>query len=358
MPLFTAIATPGLEPVTARELAGLGVEARIEPGGVLFEGPATLASLAARLWTPSRLLLQIAQGRTVTLEQLAALVRGGDWRAVLSPGDAVEVTATAHHSRLHIRNAIERKVKHAVQDVVGRPREQGGATQRVSVRLDEDVATISVDSGGELLHRRGWRLATAKAPLRENLAAAMLLAAGWEHDEPLLDPFCGAGTLPIEAARMAMGLPPGQGRSYGFQDWPSLGDRRQTPLAHERRPLRVPIVGADRDPGAIRASTENAARALVPVDWRHVELSRLEAPAPVGLVATNPPYGQRVGGEDAGGAYALLGRALRGPLAGWRAIFLAPHADLARKVDREAQRLTVFANGGIKVGLWAVEGRG
>lgn len=357
MPAFTAIAPPGLEPVTLRELAALGVTGRIEPGGVRFEGELALAGLAARLRSPGRLLLEVARGPAHTLEQLAALVRGGDWRALLRPGDAVEVSATARHSRLHIRDAVERKVKHAVQDAAGRPRERGGATQRVQVRLVDDLATISVDAGGELLHRRGWRLATAKAPLRENLAAAMLLAAGWEGDEALLDPFCGAGTIPIEGARMALGLPPGEGRDYGFQAWPALAGKAGTPPRPGPRGPPVPVVGADRDPGAVRASTENAGRARVAVDWRHVDLSRLEAPAPVGLVATNPPYGHRVGGEDAGGAYALLGRALRGPLGGWRAIFLAPTAELARKVDRGAERLTVFENGGIPVGLWVVQGR-
>lgn len=358
MPAFTAITPPGLEPVTLRELAALGVEGRIEPGGVRFEGALALAGLAARLRSPGRLLLEVARGRTCTLEQLAALVRGGDWRSLLRPGDGVEVSATARHSRLHLRDAVERKVKHAVQDVAGRPRDRGGATQRVQVRLVDDVATVSVDAGGELLHRRGWRLATAKAPLRENLAAAMLLAAGWEGDEALLDPFCGAGTIPIEGARLAMGLPPGEGRDYGFRTWPGLASGAGPARPAPPRALVVPVVGADRDPGAVRASTENAARARVAVDWRHVELSALEAPAPVGLVATNPPYGHRVGGEDAGGAYALLGRALRGPWAGWRAIFLAPTAELARKVDRRAERLTTFENGGIPVGLWVVPGRG
>lgn len=358
MPTFHAVATPGLEPVTQRELADLGLAGQVVPGGVVFETDlARGAVLAARLRTPGRLLLEVARGQARSLEQLAQVVRKVDWSPYLVRGCPVEVAATTRASRLRFREAVEKKVGFAISDAVGRPLHGHRAppTQRVQVRLVEDQLTLSLDCGGELLHRRGWRQATAKAPLRENLAAALLLMAGYSGDEALVDPMCGAGTLPIEAARIALGLPPGVDRRYAFEAWPALAKVR-LPAARPG-PLPCPILGADRDPGAIRASTENAERARVPVEWRHVEVGLLEPPTPTGLVVCNPPYGVRVGTspESAGGAMVALGRALRERFGGWRALWLAPSPELARKVHRAAEQLTRFDNGGIKVGVWVVE---
>ncbi len=366
MPSFYAVTTPGLEPVTARELADLGVDGQIEPGGVRFEAPlADGAALAAVLRTPGRLLLELQHAPARSLDGLAQLVRGIDWAPLLPRHAAVEVAVSARKSRLRFKDAVAKKVGHAIADVVGRPHEGRGTTaQRVQVRLDEDVATISLDAGGELLHRRGWRLATAKAPLRENLAAAMLVMAGFDGDEALVDPFCGAGTLPIEAARMAAGLPPGQDRAYGFQAWPALAGWRPDRVPPRGGPMPL-VLGADRDPGAIRASIDNATRARVTVDWRQLDVRELEPPAPTGLVVANPPYGVRVGkggagghpraANPAGGAYAAFGQVLRERFGGWRALFLAPDPSLARKVHREAAQLTSFSNGGIRVGVWVIE---
>jgi len=361
---FYAVVTPGLEPVTARELAAAGHPGpvgTVQPGGVAFEAPlAEGAALAAALRSPARLLVEVVSGPARSLDELAALTRRGAWQDFLRPGEQVEIAASARQSRLHFVDAVKKKVARAIFDTVGHPLQWAEPSQRVQIRLDRDQATISVDAGGELLHRRGWRLATAKAPLRENLAAAMLLAAGWTSEEALVDPFCGAGTLPIEAARLARGLPPGVDRSYAFQSWPALGRPSTQPSTQPRAPspglpVRLPILGSDRDAGAIRASTENAARAGVEVDWRRVDIRELLPPAPQGLVVANPPYGERVGGAEGGAAYTALGQLLRGPFAGWRALFLAPSETLARRVDRRVQAMTRFRNGGIPVGIWVLE---
>lgn len=349
---FYAAVPPGLEPVVVRELALHGVDGQVEPGGVRFQGPLRLARLASELWTPSRLQVELISGHARSLEELAALTRKAEWKAFLAPGTRVEVEASCAGSRLHFREAIERKVGFAVQDAVGRPRERDAVLQPVRVRLVDDLATLSVDAGGELLHRRGWRLQPGRAPIRETIASALLFMAGWQADEVLLDPLCGSGTIPIEAARRAAGMRPGEGRSYAFEAWPALrglsvGGQRPKPLAV------ATIYGSDRDPGAIAAAQDNAARARVKPRWSRIDLAELEAPAPSGLVLTNPPWGDRVGDEAR--ALDVLGQALRGPLFGWRALFLVPDAALAARVDRRARCLTTFHSGGLRIGAFVVE---
>ncbi|MCB9777130.1 MAG: hypothetical protein H6742_01035 [Alphaproteobacteria bacterium] len=358
MPTFLAAIAPGLEPVVQRELADHGIRSHAEPGQVRCE--LTLqqgAPLAAVLRTPGRWQVEVARGPARSLEQLAVLVRRVDWSPFLRPGDAVTVKATTQRSRLRFADAIEKKTALAVRDATSRARNRGGASVPVRVHIADDEAVLSVDCGGELLHRRGWRQATAKAPIRENLAAALLVMAGWNGDEALVDPFCGAGTLPIEAVRLARGLPPGVGRDYAFTTFPAV--RHKESRAHGQ-PLLVPIVGSDRNPGAVAAASDNAARARVRVDWRQLDVADIEPPAPTGLVISNPPYGVRVGERDGGhadmaGIYASFGRVLRERFEGWRALFLAPHERLALRVHRDAAQLTAFKNGGIRVGVWAVE---
>ena len=353
MPSWYAAAPPGLEPVIARELAAHGHAGSAVPGGVSFEATvATGALLAARLRCPSRLVCVVAEGRARSLEELAGLVRKADWSPYLLRGSEPDVAVSCKRSRLHFTGAIERKVGFALKDRCrGLPPGSNGP-QRVSVRIEDDVATVSIDAGGELLHLRGWRLAAGKAPLRENLAACMLLAAGWTGDEALVDPFCGSGTLPIEAALLAAGRPPWTDRRFAFEDWPAL---RSTPLDRSF-PLcgaALPILGADHHADSLLKARDNARRARVDVQWRHCDVAELEPPAATGLVVANPPYGNRLG-QAVQGVYTTFGHTLRRQFRGWRAVFLAPDAGLAARVDRRAERLTTFSNGGTRVGLYSI----
>lgn len=353
MPTWTAIAPPGLEPVVARELTLCDVSGQVEPGGVSFDAPLTAgALLAARLRCPSRLLCVVARGKARSLDELAVLVRKVDWAPFLVRGSEPEVSVNSRQSRLHFTGAIERKVGFALKDACRGLRPGPASPQRVQVRIDDDLATVSIDAGGELLHLRGWRLSAGKAPLRENLAACMLLAAGWAGDEALVDPFCGAGTLPIEAALLACDRPPWTDRRFAFETWPALARAK---LRREANPVRsgVPILGADHHAESLLKAADNARRARVDVQWLHMDVARLEAPAPTGLVVANPPYGDRLG-QQVQGVYTAFGRTLRERFGAWRAIFLAPDRALATRVHRDAERVTVFSNGGIKVGLYAL----
>ncbi|MDP6932240.1 MAG: hypothetical protein QGG40_04950 [Myxococcota bacterium] len=361
MPQWFAIAAPGLEPVVCRELELLGIDGTLEAGGIGFEASLERgATLAPELRTPGRLLLRMGRGHATNLQRLAQLVRSIRWDQTLHRHSRIEVHVSSRSSRLRHRDAISRKVESALKDVVRklRParidgRVHQGPGQRVHLRLDQDQATFSLDAGGELLHRRGWRTSTGRAPLRENLGAAMLFLAGWTGDEALVDPFCGVGTLPIEAALLASGSPPGVGRSYSFRDWPALQRMKESPS--RPRALRVPIIGADREPRALTACAENGRRAGTRhIEWRQCDVADIEPPAATGLVVTNPPYGIRLG-QNVEGVYVTFGHTLRARFTGWRVLFLAPSPELARKVDRSATCLTMFPNGGVRVGAWALE---
>jgi putative N6-adenine-specific DNA methylase len=207
------------------------------------------------------------------------------------------------------------------------------------VRVVDDRVTVSIDTSGEPLYKRGWRHEVGKAPVRETLAAAMLLATGWTGDGPLVDPFCGSGTIAIEAALLARNIAPGHARRFTFQEWPSFEPGTwasvvATAKAGAREAVGAPIVAGDREEGAVRAARANAVRAGVAADIEvvHAPLSTLTMPdAPAGWIVTNPPYGERVkGGADLRDLYASVGHVVRARPDGWRAGMLVADAALAQ----------------------------
>lgn len=240
--------------------------------------------------------------------------------------------------------------------------DEGAGAQLVIVRLFRDECTISIDSSGALLHRRGYRQATAKAPLRETLAAAMLLGADWRGDTPLVDPLCGAGTIPIEAALIARRIAPGRARAerreFAVAGWPELPPgviERQVAdaRASELPEARVRIAGSDRDAGAIEAATANAARAGVSADVTFTKRP-LSAAEPVGdapgLLVANPPYGVRLNeGADVRNIYAQLGKVAHFSFPGWRVGVLSPDRSLDSQTRLALGQLFETSNGGIRV---------
>jgi putative N6-adenine-specific DNA methylase len=237
------------------------------------------------------------------------------------------------------------------------------------VRIVEDECEISADTSGELLHRRGYRQEIGKAPLRETLAAAMLLASGWNPTEALIDPLCGSGTIPIEAALLARGIAPGVGRRFAFMEWPTFVPERwesvlgQAQDAARTGTLELEIMGGDRDSGAIEAAVRNAERAGVSGDIRFevrplsASLDALEVTPRPGWILTNPPYGVRlVDTSRLSDLYAKLGSRLRAA-EGWRLGVLTSDADLARRTGLPLRARFSSRNGGIPVAFFAQEKR-
>ena len=358
MSRWFAVVPPGLEPIVARELSWLGFPGEVVTGGVNLEAPLQEgALLSAAVRTPSRMLLRVAEGNARTLRDLARLVERVDWSPFLRDRAPITVSASCSRSKLIRRDIVANKVKTTLHTTLrkqvsphrGRPPR---IEQRLLVRIDNDHVTFSLDAGGELLHRRGWRTSAVKAPLRENFAAALLVAAGWDGEEALLDPFCGSGTLPIEAALLAAERVPWTHRSFAFEEWPVMSGQR--PARTRGVPVSVPIVGSDHNERSIAASTDNARRAKVDVDWRQLDVTDIEPPATSGLVVANPPYGHRLG-QRIRGVYVRFGQVLRERFEGWRVVFIAPNDRLAHAAHPEAQRMTTFRNGGIRVGVFTIE---
>src|SRR5579862_6561685 len=327
-----AIAAPGLEPLVARELDALGVRGEAVPGGVTFH--ATSEQLyTANLWLriASRVIVRLATFRAAAFYELERHARKVSFERYIKPGAAVDIHVSCRKSRLYHSDAVAERVRQAIERRTGSavPAAEGGAL--VIVRLSRDECTVSIDSSGALLHRRGYRLATAKAPMRETLAAALL--SGWDGNSALVDPFCGSGTIPIEAALIARRRAPGIVRSFAFMDWPEYDSTLWTTL-HDRaksmeRSSAIPIVGADRDAGGTAAARENAIRAGVEgdIDITTRTISELESPGEKGWLVTNPPWGLRVGEEaKLRDLYARLGQVAKRQLPGWHLAILAPES--------------------------------
>lgn len=367
-----AIAAPGLEALTAAELQRLGIEGTVEPGGVGWTGGVEeLYAANLHLRTASRVLVRIATFQAKSFFELERHANKVPWGRFLSEGRPVRWRVTCRKSRLYHEGAVEQRLREAVSRAAGGApgaeggdeEEEGEAEQLFVVRFLHDRCTISADSSGALLHRRGYRQATAKAPLRETLAAAVLLASGWDGRAPLVDPLCGSGTIPIEAALMARAIPPGlasadrRPRRFAFEEWPELDERAWRGVvegARERIRERagVAIQGSDRDAGAIEAAASNAARAGVEEDVALSvrALSAVEPPPGEGWLVTNPPYGVRVGESDrVRDLYAALGRVAREKLPGWTVALLSADRRLEGQVKIAFRQALATRNGGIPV---------
>lgn len=364
--LFAAC-TPGLEQVLAHEIKGL-TDAQITcvDGGVELPGD-LLDAAGLCLWArcPSGVLVRLGKFRAKSLQQLYAEAKKLDWASIVQPGQEVVVRATVKASRIQRSENAARKLELAIHDALRGPRRQNYSRSRTPItiilRIRDSEVTISADAVGQPLHRRGYRQATAKAPLRENLAASVLIGAGWiPEEEALADPMCGAGTFSIEAALLAQDLPPGRLLRPAVVDWPTFPRKGWTQLQQQIQGVATaldhPILPSDREQGAIRAASSNAARAGVAklLQFRTCSLSDDWEDLPeTGLVVVNPPYGQRIGEKSKiHGLYSHFGKALRQRYPGWRIAVVCPDKSLAGRLAPGIQELARFKNGGLAVGLY------
>lgn len=350
---------PGVEAITATELRDLGLVPGRPSRGLVPFSATTRNVYAANLWlrTATRVVIRVASFDSRDLDALEARAAGIDAGPWLWPGAAVRLRVTTHRCRLvHSGAVAERLARGAGLRQVGMHDE--GVL--VVVRGTHDRFTVSVDTSGEALHRRGWRLATAKAPLRPTLAAALLLGSGWTPEHALVDPFCGSGTIAIEAARLARRLPPAAGRRFAFEDAPGFEPgtwASVTGAAADRALDRAPspIVARDRDAGAVESAAGNAQRAGVAadVDLQVASVSELAAPregwGADPWIVTNPPWGGRVGGGDLRNLYARLGAVCRQRLPGGHLALLAADPVLAGHTGLRLRERFRTVSGGVDV---------
>jgi putative N6-adenine-specific DNA methylase len=354
------VAPPGLEPALVSEAveAGFG-EVRTEPGGVSFPGgwtDAWRANLCLR--GASRVLVRIGSFRAMHLAQLDKRARKFPWHEVLRPDVPVKVEATCRASRIYHAGAAAERIATAIREELRAP-VVADAEVRVMARIEDDLCTISVDSSGEPLHRRGHKEEVGKAPMRETLAALFLRECGFRGTEPVVDPMCGSGTFVLEAAEIATGLAPGRSRSFAFERLATFdadvwaGQRGETTV----RDTGFRFHGFDRDAGAIRMSAANATRAGVQgiTAFSQQDIAELRPPeGPAGLVIVNPPYGTRIGNRKLLFAlHARLGTVLKERFGGWRVGLVTSDEGLARATGlRLGPPGPHVPHGGLKVRLW------
>ncbi len=369
VPRYFAPCPRGLEAALAVELTTLGAcEVTSVAGGVSFGGDRAVgyrANLESRY--ASRVLQAVGQGAYRQEQELYALVKAIDWPSWFTVDRTLRVDVTAIDSPLKSLEFATLRIKDAVCD---RFRAELGVRPSVDTRapdvriqafLGAREATVYLDLSGEPLFKRGWRSETVEAPLRENLAAGLLALAGWQPGTPLLDPMCGSGTIPIEAAQRAIGRAPGLERTFGFERlrdhdtalWASLRAEAQARIRKPGRELR--IFGSDRDAPAIVRARANAARAGVAGALRLevADVRRRLAPAVAGTLIANIPYGVRLESQASlEPFYPQLGAGLKANFAGWSAWLLSPDRDLPGRLGLRASRRVPVFNGAIECRLF------
>jgi putative N6-adenine-specific DNA methylase len=374
-PLALAAATSfGLEAVAAGELEALGyAERTVENGRVHFTGRAEdIARCNLWLRTADRLLVRLAEFPAESFDKLFETVRSMDWAELLPESARVDVTARSRHSKLSSLPACQATVKKAIVEALRRRyhRErfpESGPAYALDLALDRDQALLTLDTSGEGLHRRAYRRHAGAAPLRETLAAALVLLARWHPSRVLADPFCGSGTIPIEAALLGAGLAPGRLRRFAAESWPQLPARLWSEAREQARAAgaraagtaaAMNILGSDRDPQILEAARQNARAAGVNgfVRFQAHSAEEFRSEEPYGCLIANPPYGERSGEpREVEELYRSIGRVFP-RLPDWSIFILTAHPRFQQLYGRRAEKNRKLYNGNLKTFLYSYYG--
>ncbi len=362
----------GLEAVMKREILDLGYEITcVEDGKVTFEGDAEAIAYAnVFLRTTERILLKVGQFRAETFDELFEKTRALPWERYIPKNGKFWVTkANSVKSKLFSPSDIQSIMKKAMVERLKTVYhtqwfEETGSSFPIRVSILKDVVTVGLDTSGVSLHKRGYRKLTAKAPITETLAAALLMLTPWKKDRILVDPFCGSGTFPIEAAMMAAQIAPGMNRSFLAEEWKHLVPRKHwydvMEDAAERvdRTVETDIQGFDIDGDVIRSARENAKLAQVDhlIHFQQRPVSELSHPKKYGFLVTNPPYGERL--EDKAALpelYRVLGERFRA-LDSWSMYLITSYEDAQRYIGKKADKNRKIYNGMLRTYFYQYAG--
>ncbi len=366
---LTATAAFGVEGIVADELRALGyADPAVENGRVSFDGGAPdIARCNIRLRAADRLLITMADFTATDFEELFQGTKQVAWESFIPKNGKMHVTGKSVRSKLASVPDCQSIVKKAVVEAMRRryPGEwfsEDGPVYRIEAAIVADNATLTVDTTGPGLHKRGHLTLRGEAPLKETLAAAMVRLARWQPGRALADPFCGSGTIPIEAALIGLDIAPGVGRSFVSEEWPTMPqalwrearqEARQEAADAGRRGVDLEITASDADPAAIEIARQNAKRAGVAgaIAFRTAPVEEFKSDARHGCIVCNPPYGIRTQGAQVAQAYRALGDAWR-RLDGWSLFALSADARFERLFGRQADRKRKLYNGRIECNLY------
>jgi putative N6-adenine-specific DNA methylase len=362
-PLYNLIATCtfGLESVLAHELRALGyTDLSTENGRVSFQGDAK-AVAQCNLWlrTADRVLIDMARFPAHDFEDLFQGALAVAWEEHLPLNANMHVIGKSVKSKLHSVPACQSIVKKAMVEAMKRKHQKGrfdesGPEYRVEVSLLKDVATLTVDTSGQGLHKRGYRKQAGNAPLKETLAAGLVLLSRWRPQYLLADPLCGSGTIAIEAALIGKNRAPGLRRAFAAEEWPTLpgkvwSEAREQARAAEKTD-QLSILASDVDGKILRAARQNARAAgvLDVIQFEQKEIAQFQSDAKKGFIICNPPYGERMGEDNqkVEDVYKSLGKAYLG-LNAWSLFALSAYPHFERLIGRPADRKRKLYNGNI-----------
>ena len=365
---FFAPCPRGLEPVLDQELRGLGIPLTAAmAGGVRFEAPWS-TMYWVNLWShiASRVLWQAGQRPYRSEDDVYRAAYEMAWPDWFASSNTIKVRVTAHRCPLPSLDFLTLRIKDGICDkfLAATGKRPTVDTRQPDIRidafLDAQSVTLYLDTSGEPLFKRGYRLGTVEAPLRENLAAGLLRLAGWTPEEVLLDPMCGTGTIPLEAALMARRIAPGFARSFAFErlrmhDMKRWNQLREAARGKQQKDIPTAIYASDRDAGAVKTAQRLFQGAGVAVDIRlqQHEILSLEPPGPNGVLLINPPYGVRLGDVDElESFYPQLGDWLKRKFTGWRAYILTADPRLRHTIGLSPSRKIPLYNGALECRLY------
>ncbi len=357
---YFATVARGLEEIAAKELELLGAkEIKTDFTGVHFQGNKELF-YRVNLWSRIifRVLVPIEEVNSYNATQLYKNVYKIDWSEYLQPHQTFLVNCTGGNQKLNHTHFTALQIKNAIVD---QQRERFNTRSNIDLEnpdiiinahINNNYCTISLDSSGTSLHRRGYRSAMGLAPLKETLAAALLDLANWTPNIPFLDPMCGSGILPIEAALKGLNIAPGLYRNkFSFQNWLDFDQAMYEQIVNEAKnqqlsQLKAPIFGSDKDRNIIEQARNNVTACGLDheIKLTQVQLKNIEAPTPEGIIICNPPYGKRIGNsEELGALYKLLGDVLKQRFKGWTAYILTGNKQLSKQIGlRTSRRIPIY----------------
>lgn len=364
---YYVVTTPGFETLCHRELVGLGLDRRamtVESGGISFRGRLVDCQRAnLNLRTATRVLMRVDSFTATNLRRLEKNADRIAWELFFSAGGLPGMKVSSHRSRLYHTAAIAQMITGSIER---RLMQEGRALpvavpQTLFVRVVEDRFTLSLDSSGDPLYKRGFKPGPARAPIRETLAAAMLMSAAYDPRRPLVDPMSGSGTFSLEAAMLAKQIPPGINREFAFMGWPAYIENQWTFLKREAESKvqeleRPRIFASDMDPGACEHLTQTIVRnglsdAIAVGQKDFFDCRADHYGNHPGLVVINPPYGIRLGSyRQADDLFTAICRHLKAYFYGWTVALITPNHELARQVPFASRHLPMI-HGGLKLSL-------
>ncbi|MDR9792968.1 class I SAM-dependent RNA methyltransferase [Aeribacillus pallidus] len=362
---FTLIATAamGIEAIVASEVRNLGYTCKVENGKVTFEGD-ELAICRANLWlrTADRVKLKVAEFPATTFEELFEKTKAIDWAEFLPENAQFPVIGKSVKSKLASVSDCQKIVKKAIVEKLKQQYrkttdwlEETGAVYKIEISLHKDIATLTIDTSGDGLHKRGYRARKGNAPLKETLAAALILLTNWTPDRPFFDPFCGSGTIPIEAALIGQNIAPGFNRDFISEQWDWIGKdvwRRAREEAEDlaKYDIRLDCIGTDIDHKMIEISKENAMEAGLSdvITFKQMQVKDLRTVKEFGVIVGNPPYGERLGErEEVEQLYKEMGKTFS-LLDTWSIYILTSNKNFEQFYGKKATKKRKLFNGFIE----------